>query len=195
MAKAAPGCSGSETAGEALTPDVLDDVGEGDEAGDALGEVSPVAGPGIDVDGGAAAQGDPEAVEGVEGEGDEDEGPLEDANQREGVEQTDLMAVGERAVEGFDVGEDVLDEECADGDEAGEGVQLAPEEGVAGVGAERLNFLDSAHGRMRWGGRGGCCHGRCSCEMAASWMSHKLIVSVRTIWRQMIISRGDEGVK
>ena len=82
----------------------------------------------------------------MEGEGDEDEGPLEDADQREGVEQTDLLGVGERAVEGLDVGEDVLDEECADGDEAGEGVQLAPEEGVAGVGAERLDFLDPRTG-------------------------------------------------
>src|SRR5208283_3373338 len=99
-------------------------------------------------------------VEGVEGERDEDEGPLEDADQGEGVEQTDLLGVGERAVECLDVGEDVLDQERANGDDAGERVQLAPEEGVAEVWAERL---DSAHGRMRGGGRGGCCHGSCSC--------------------------------
>jgi hypothetical protein len=124
-------------AGKALTPDMLDDVGEGDEAGDALGEVHPVAGPGVDVDVCAAAEGDEDAVEGVEGERDEDEGPLEDADEGEGVEELDLEAVGERAVDGFEVGEDVLDEEGADGDNAGEGVQLAPEEGVADAGGAR----------------------------------------------------------
>ncbi len=78
---------GELDAGEALTPDVLDDVRERDEAGDALHDVHPVGGPGVDVDVGAAAEGDPDAVEGVEGERDEDEAPLEDADQREGIEE------------------------------------------------------------------------------------------------------------
>ncbi len=81
--KAAPGCSGSMTPREALPPDVLDDVEEGDDAGDALGEVHPVAGPGVDVDVAAAADGDEDAVEGVVGERDEDEAPLEDADERQ----------------------------------------------------------------------------------------------------------------
>ena len=81
---------------EALTPDVLDDVDEGDEAGDALREIHPVAGPGVDVDVGAAAEGDEDAVERVEGERDEDEDPLEDADERQGVEEEDLLGVGER---------------------------------------------------------------------------------------------------
>ena len=117
---------GQADAGEALPPDVLDDVGEGDDAGDALGEVHPVRGPGIDVDVGAAAEGDEDAIAGMEGKGQEDEGPLEHADEREGVEELDLLGVGERAVEGFEVGEDVLDEEGADGDDAGEGVQATP---------------------------------------------------------------------
>src|SRR5271170_3681624 len=70
------GVLGKGDAAEALSPDVLDDVKEGDDAGDALGDVHPVAGPGVDVDADAAAEGDEESVEGVEGEGDEDEGPL-----------------------------------------------------------------------------------------------------------------------
>jgi hypothetical protein len=58
----------------------------------------------------------------VEGERNEDEGPLEDADEREGVEELDLEAVGDGAVDGLEVGEDVLDEEGADGDDAGERV-------------------------------------------------------------------------
>ena len=150
LAKAAPGCSGSWTPSEALTEDVLDDVGEGDKAGDALGDVHPVVGPGVDVDVDAAAEGDPDAVEGVEGEGDEDETPLEDADEREGVEELDLLGVGEGAVPGLEVGDDVLDEEGADGDDAGEGVQASPEEGVALAGAEGLDCFSS---RGAFGGR------------------------------------------
>ncbi len=136
------GVLGEGDAAEALSPDVLDDVEEGDDAGDALGDVHPVAGPGVDVDADAAAEGDEDSVEGVEGEGDEDEGPLEDADEREGVEELDLLGVGEGAVEGFEVGDDVLDEEGADGDDAGEGVELVPEEGVALAGAEWLHTFE-----------------------------------------------------
>src|ERR1700679_3223066 len=118
------GVLGERDAAEALTPDVLDDVGEGDDAGDALAEVHPVAGPGVDVDVGAAADGDEEAVDGVEGERDEDEGPFEDADERQGVEEEDLLGVGEGAVDDLEIGDDVFDEEGADGDDAGEGVKL-----------------------------------------------------------------------
>ena len=130
-------------------------------AGDALGEIHPVAGPGVDVDVGAAADGDEDAVEGVEGERDEDEDPLEDADEREGVEEEDLLGVGEGAVDGLEVRDDVLDEEGADGDDAGEGVELAPEEGVALAGAEWLDAaeLGRARGCGRRGWRGGGGHG------------------------------------
>jgi len=101
------------------------------------------------------------------------------------------MAVSRRTAQGLDVGEDVLDEERADGDEAGEGVQLAPEEGVAGVGAERL---DATHGRVRGAGGADVAMGAAPVD-ACQLNAHKLIVSVRTIWRQTIISRADEGVK
>ena len=104
------GVLGKADAAEALTPDVLDDVDEGDEAGDALREVHPVAGPGIDVDVGAAAEGDEDAVERVEGERDEDEGPLEDADERQGVEEVDLLWRRRAGpLSGLEVGDDVLD--------------------------------------------------------------------------------------
>ena len=62
----------------------------------------------------------------------------------QGVEEEDLLGVGEGAVDGLEVGDDVLDEEGADGDDAGERVQLAPEEGVAFAGAERLHAAELA---------------------------------------------------
>ena len=71
---------GEGDAGEALPPDVLDDVGEGDQAGAALHDVHPVAGPRIDVDAGTAAKGDVDAVEGVVSERKEDESPLQHAD-------------------------------------------------------------------------------------------------------------------
>jgi hypothetical protein len=67
----------------------------------------------------------------VVGEGDEDQSPLEDADQRQAVEELDLRGVGGGAFERFEVGEDVLDEKGADGDDAGERVQLAQQERVA----------------------------------------------------------------
>src|SRR5271156_170882 len=118
------GVLGEGDAAEALSPDVLHDIEKGDDAGDALGDVHPVAGPGVDVDADAATEGDEESVEGVEGEGDEDEGPLEDADEREGVEELDLLGVGEGAVDGLEVGDDVLDQEGADGADTCERVQL-----------------------------------------------------------------------
>ena len=146
------GVLGERDTAEALTPDVLDDVDEGDEAGDALHEVHAVAGPGVDVGVGAAAEGDEDAVSGVEGEGDEDEDPLEDADEGKGVEEEDLFGVGDGAVEGLEVGDDVLDEEGADGDDSGEGVEFAPQEGVALAGAEGVHSGLECMGLARCGG-------------------------------------------
>src|SRR5215469_1831001 len=85
------------------------------------------------------------------GERDKDEGPLENADEGQGVEEEDLLSVGEGAVDGLEVGDDVLDEEGADGDDSGERVELAPEEGVALAGAEGLNSA-KLRGRWRCGG-------------------------------------------
>src|SRR5215469_2568098 len=125
--------------GEALTPDVLADVEEGDEAGPALGGVHPIAGPGVVDDVGLAAQPDIDAVDAVIEEGKEDEDPLEHAHERQAVEEPDLLTVGDGALEGFKVREQVLEEECADGNDAEERVQAAPDEGVSLAGAERLH--------------------------------------------------------
>ena len=145
------GVLGKRDAAEALAPDVLRDVEERDDSGDALGDVHPVSSPGVYVHVDATAESDEEAVEGVEGERDEDEGPLEHADEGEPIEELDLLGVGEGAVDGLVVGDDVFDEEGADGDDAGERVQPAPEEGVALAGSEGLDSsLDYRVGR---GGR------------------------------------------
>jgi len=70
-------------------------------------------------DGGAAAQGDPQAVEGVEGERDEDEGPLQHAYLRRELSRPHLMSVGRGPPRASTLERNVLDEERADGDEAG----------------------------------------------------------------------------
>src|ERR1700737_1278594 len=85
-----------------------------------------------------APGGEEEGVDGVEGERDEDEGPLEHADEGQGVEELDLLGVGEGAVDGLVVGADVLDEEGADGDDVVEGMVIQPEEGVALAGAESV---------------------------------------------------------
>jgi len=109
-----------------------------------------------------AAEGDVETVEGVIGDRQEDEGPLEDADEGESVEEFDLSGVGGGAFEGFKVGDEVFDEECADWDDAGERVQLAEEKGVALAGAEGLDTPNARNG--------GRCGGGCN-FLVGSWES------------------------
>jgi len=79
------GMVGKVDAGEALAVEVLRDVGEGDEAGVALGDIEPVAGPGVVDDVRFAAQPDVDAVDPVIEDGQKDEDPLEDADQGQAV--------------------------------------------------------------------------------------------------------------
>src|SRR6185369_17249296 len=104
----------------------------------------------------ATADGDEDAVEGVVGERDEDQSPLEEADERQPIEKFDLLGVGEGAVDGLEVGDDVLNKEGTDGHDAGERMQPAPEEGVSLASAKRLHTAQRRRGR--WGWRSGCCH-------------------------------------
>jgi hypothetical protein len=74
-------------------------------------------------------------------QGQEDESPLQHANQRKAVEELDLCTVSCGSFERLEVGEQVLEQECADGDNAQQGVQLAPEERGSLSGS---NWLDAA---------------------------------------------------
>ena len=111
---------------EALAVYVLRDVGEGDEACIALRDVHPIAGPGVVDDVGLAAEPDVDAVDAVIEDGQKDEDPFEYADEGQAVEELDLVAIGDGAFEGFEVGQDVLEEKCADGDDAEERVKLSP---------------------------------------------------------------------
>ena len=160
---------------EALASDVLGDVGEGDEAGVALGGVHPVAGPGVVDDVRLAAQPDLDAVEGVIEDGQKDEDPLQHADQGQAVEELDLGSVGEGAFEGLEVGEEVLEQEGADGDDAEQGVELAPEKGGSLAGAQGLDAAPEC-GRGRLLGSG---HGICQLlEAEGSKVSGKTAVSL-----------------
>ena len=128
-------------AAEAHVIEVVQDVEEGDHAGPALRGVQPVAGPGILADVRLAAIPDVEAVERVIEQGQEDEAPLQHANERQAGEELDLVVVGLRALGRLGVGDEVLEQECADGNDAGQRVQPAQQERVALAGAERRNSL------------------------------------------------------
>ena len=56
-------------------------------------------------------------------------------DQRQAVEEPDLLAVGDGALEGLEVREQVLQKKRADGDNAQQRVQLVPEETCALTGA------------------------------------------------------------
>src|SRR6185437_12449498 len=126
---------------------------------DTLNEVAPIPCPGIDIHVYTATKGNVQTVQRVKRERDENENPLEDADQRERIEELDLLGVGERSVPGLEVGDDVLHQKRSDGNNAGERVHAAPEKRVALTGAKGLY---SAKGRSVgacrrcWGC--GCCH-------------------------------------
>ena len=84
----------------------------------------------------------------------EDEGPLEDADEGQAVEELDLIAIGDRPFERFEVGEQVFKKKSADGDDAEKGVELAEEEFVPLGGAERRHALADS----RRCGMLGSCH-------------------------------------
>ena len=140
---------------EALVQNVLNDVDESDVAGDALGIVHPVPCPGVVDDVALAAQGDIDAIEGVEGQRNKDATPLKDAHQRQAIEEPDLGGIGDGAFERFEVRQDVLDEEGADGYDSGQTMKLAQQEGVSLASAERFYAFGQrmlAAGRMSGGG-------------------------------------------
>ncbi len=134
---------------------VLADVGEGDQAGVALRQVHPVPCPRVVDDVRFAAQPDIDAVDAVIQDGQKDEDPLQHAHQRQAVEELDLLAVGDRALQRFEVREQVLQQKRADGNDAQQRVQLVPDKTRALPGAQRLH---AAADLGRGGGLNGC-HG------------------------------------
>ena len=87
-----------------------------------------------------------------------DEGPLEHADQRQAVEELHLFAVCNRALQCFEVREQMLKQKSANGNDTEQRVQLVPDEAGALTRAQRLR---AASDNMHRGGHGGLngCHG------------------------------------
>ena len=118
---------------------MLNDVGERDVAGNALRDVAPVPGPRVHIDVGTPAQPDIDAIKRMEGEGNEDESPLQDADEGQCVEELDLLGIGKRSIDRFKVRDNVLDQKRANRDDARQRVQATQKIGVALARAKRLH--------------------------------------------------------
>src|SRR6187402_71929 len=142
------GMLGQAHAGEPLEVQMLNDVGQRQDARHALGQIHPVARPRIDVHIGATLDGNVYAVERVEGEWDKDEGPLQHTHKRKAVQELYLLCIRQRAMHDLDVRDDVFDQKCADGNNAGQRVKPAQHKRVSLARAQWLNTLDRM--LIRW---------------------------------------------
>ena len=129
---------GQVRAHETLGGHVVADVNECEDAGPALRGVHPVAGPGVIHDVRSAAEPNEDAVDGVVSDGNENENPFQHAHRRQAIEELHLRRVGRGAFQRLEVGDEMLQQKCADGNDAEQGMQLVPEERVAFAGAKRL---------------------------------------------------------
>jgi len=108
------GVGGFAVSEPALGVEMPGDVGEGDEAGVALGGVEPVPYPGVRGDVGLAANPDVDAVAGVIEHGKEDEGPFDKGTERNGLEVAgDFVIFGSGDEDGA-VGPEMFGKERAD---------------------------------------------------------------------------------
>ena len=100
---------------------VLNYVDEGDDAGPALRGIKPIPLPWIIADVRVAAPPDPDPVETVIENRNPDEANFKHEDERQAVQELDLRAVGVRAFEGLRVRDEVLEQKCANGDDAPNG--------------------------------------------------------------------------
>jgi 2-oxoglutarate dehydrogenase complex dehydrogenase (E1) component-like enzyme len=80
--------------------------------------VEPIAGPRVIGDVALALIPDPKAVEAVVGDRNPDEEQLQQKNERQAVQKLDLLAIADRAFEGFGVRDEVFEKESSDGYDA-----------------------------------------------------------------------------
>src|ERR1019366_2223806 len=105
--------------------DVVRDIDEGDNAGPALRGIKPIAGPGIVADIRIAFVPDVQAVDPVIQQRQEDEHPFQHVHEWQAGEELYLIVVGLNALGRFRVGNEVFNQESADGHNAGERMQAA----------------------------------------------------------------------
>ena len=122
---------------------VIADVKEGEDAGPTLRRVQPVAAPGIFSDVGVAAIPDVNAVQRVIEQRQKDEQPLHPMYEGQAGQKLYLIVIRLRAFHRFGVGDEVLNQECADGHDARERMQTPQEERVAFARTQRsYSFRD-----------------------------------------------------
>src|SRR5208282_5420219 len=109
------GMRGQVHAGKAQEVGVLHHKDERDDAGVTLGGVEPVTGPGIAGDIALALIPDIDAVEAVVGDGNPDEEQFEEKDEGQTIQKFYLFAVGGGTFEGFGVGDEMFEQESADG--------------------------------------------------------------------------------
>src|SRR5579863_6679172 len=127
-------------AGEAHRIGVPHDVDERDATGPALHGVHPVAGPGIRRRIRLAAIPDVETVERVIGDGNPDAEQLEKEDQRKVCQKADLTGVSRGPADRRGVrDQNVLEQECADGDYAGQGMKAAQKKRRSLTSPQRSN--------------------------------------------------------
>ena len=140
---------------EAQMPGVPHDVAEGDGAGPALQGEHPVSGPGIVGDVALAPEPDIEAIKRVVQNRQPDPEELEVENKRKAGQQFDLLGVSARAAGGECVGDKVLNQKGAYGNNAAQRMELAEQERMALAGAQGRNAFVGVD-RSCW--TGGCRH-------------------------------------
>ena len=109
----------------ALGVEMPGDVEEGDEAGVALGGVEPVPYPGVGGDVGLAAYPYIDAVAGVVEHGQENEGPLDERAERDGLEVAGDFVIFCRGDEDGAVGPEMFGEERANGNDSGKRMKFS----------------------------------------------------------------------
>src|SRR4029077_5690008 len=124
-------------AGKAHSVGMPDDICESDGAGPALGRIHEVACPGIIAHIGFATKPDIESVQCVIQQRDIYSNNFKNRNKRKSSKKVYLVGISPRAVGGKCVGNKVLKQECANGNNAAQGMQAAQEERVAFTGTNR----------------------------------------------------------
>src|SRR5215472_1780066 len=111
---------GADAAGrEAFHPNVPADVKKSDDARPALEGVEPVGHPGIGERVGFSAPPDPDAVDSVKSDGDPDDGEFDGEAPGNVFEARGGFVEIARTYESVAVGPEMLDEKCADRNDAG----------------------------------------------------------------------------